>query len=53
MAYNVPGDRSNFFPLTGSLNNEYKVFLIILKAVIPIGVARNTGFPFPASIAIS
>jgi len=51
--YNVAIDRSDFFPLTGSCKRLYKVLPTILKAIIPIGAARKTGFCFPALITSS
>jgi hypothetical protein len=49
----VAKERSDFFPLTGRRKRLCKVFPTILKAAIPVGGARKTGFCFPASRASS
>jgi len=46
-------DRSDFFPLTRSRKRLYKVLPTILKAVIPVGAARNTRFCLPAATTSS
>jgi hypothetical protein len=47
--WSVATDRSDFFPLIGRRKRLCKVFPTILKAAIPVGAARKTGFCFPAS----
>jgi hypothetical protein len=46
-------DKSDFEFFTGSLNRLCKVLLVILKAAMPVGAARKTGFSCPASRASS
>ena len=46
--YKVTFNRSVFFFLTRSYRRLYRVLPIILKAIIPIGVAQKIGLPYLA-----